>query len=377
MKAWPLLGILLVEAFLFGAHWFVYRTLVDFETGFRGGLDPAGSPGLRTLVIVLAFSFMAAALLSFRSSALPVRLFYRLAALWLGFLNFFFWASCLCWAVWFALRPLRLNAHPAAIRPLIANCLFCAAIAAGVYGVLNALWIRVRRLGVNLPGLPEAWRGRRAVLLSDLHLGAINGPGFCRRVARMAARLDPDIVFLPGDLFDGTKADLSRVTAPLKSLTPRFGIFFSTGNHEEFTSSAHYLEAAATAGLRNLANELVDVDGLQVAGVEYSHSTYPIRIKAALEAMRLDRGRASVLLNHAPTRLPIVEQAGFSLQLSGHTHGGQIFPFTWLTRRVFGRFTYGLHRFGKLQVYTSSGAGTWGPPMRVGTHPEIVLMTFE
>jgi len=77
-----------------------------------------------------------------------------------------------------------------------------------------------------------------------------------------------------------------------------------------------------------------------------------------------------------PNRLPIIEQTGFSLLLSGHTHGGQIFPFTWLTRRAFGKFTYGLQRFGALQVFTSSGVGSWGPPMRVGSHAEMVLLTF-
>jgi hypothetical protein len=90
-----------------------------------------------------------------------------------------------------------------------------------------------------------------------------------------------------------------------------------------------------------------------------------------------ERTQPGILLNHAPTRLPIVEQAGFSLQLSGHTHGGQFLPYTWITRRIYGRFTRGLHRFGSLQVYTSTGAGTWGPPMRVGTRPEIVLLDFN
>ena len=92
--------------------------------------------------------------------------------------------------------------------------------------------------------------------------------------------------------------------------------------------------------------------------------------------MQFDPSQSSILLNHMPSRMSIVEQAGVSLMLSGHTHGGQVFPFTWITRRVFGRYTYGLHLFGKLQVYTSYGAGTWGPPMRVGTHPEIVLIEF-
>ena len=130
-----------------------------------------------------------------------------------------------------------------------------------------------------------------------------------------------------------------------------------------------------------LANEQVEVDGLRIAGVMYHDSSSPLHMKAALGKMRsADKHSGDafpgILLNHAPTRLPIVEQAGFSLQLSGHTHGGQIFPFTWITRRVYGRFTRGLHSFGSLAVYTSTGAGTWGPPMRVGTRPEIILLEF-
>jgi hypothetical protein len=112
-------------------------------------------------------------------------------------------------------------------------------------------------------------------------------------------------------------------------------------------------------------------------GVSDGDSGYPIRLRATLESLHLVPGQASILLNHVPSRLSIVEQAGISLQLSGHTHGGQLFPFTWFTRYAFGRFIYGLQRFGSLQVYTSSGAGTWGPPMRVGTHSEIALLTFE
>jgi predicted MPP superfamily phosphohydrolase len=111
--------------------------------------------------------------------------------------------------------------------------------------------------------------------------------------------------------------------------------------------------------------------------VPYSESRDAKHYQSVLENAELDRDRASVLLAHVPHGLDIAEKQGISLQLSGHTHGGQIFPFTWVTNRIFGEFTYGLKRFGELLVYTSSGAGTWGPPMRVGTQPEIVLIRFE
>jgi predicted MPP superfamily phosphohydrolase len=369
VKAWPVLGVALIQALLLLAHWFIYRTWIDF--GFP--LSPPALEALRIGLLLLSVSFMAAALLSFRFANAPVAFFYKLAAVWLGLLNFFFLAACLSWLADFVLRVLTLHAH----RPAIAAVLFGLAVLAGVYGALNARWVRVRRIGVKLPNLPLAWRGRTAVLLSDLHLGNMNGVAFSRRIAAMTAQLNPDIVFIPGDLFDGTKVDPDRLAAPFREISAPFGIYFVTGNHEEYGGAGQYTDALARNGVRILANEKAVVDDLTILGIPYVDSTFPMRVRSTLDSMRLEPGHASILLNHVPNRLPIVEQAGVSLQLSGHTHGGQIFPFTWFTRRAFGEFTYGLQRFGALQVYTSSGAGTWGPPMRVGTHPEIVEITLE
>ena len=373
MKAWPVFAILFIQVILLLGHWMVYSTWVAFWPG----LAPAAKVDLRIAMFVLAFTFVVSALLAFRFSNPAVRILYNIAAVWLGFLNFFFWAALLVRLSWLALCLSQLTPNPSAYRPALVSLFYALAALTGIYGLINARIIRARRISIQLPNLPAFWRGRRAVLLSDLHLGAINGVHFCQRLTTCAARFKPDVVFLPGDLFDGTKGDLDSLLGPFKALTAPFGIFFSTGNHEEFHDTAEYLEAITRAGIRVLANEKVTIEGLQVAGVFYHDSTHIIRMKAVLDGLHLDRSRASILLNHAPTRLPIVEQAGFSLQLSGHTHGGQLFPYTFLTRRIFGSFTTGLHRFGALQVYTSSGSGTWGPPMRVGTRPEIVLIEFN
>ena len=369
MKAWPVAGILVMQSFLSLAHWFIYDTLIAFWIP----LSPAATWALRAGLTALSMSFVVAALLGFYFSNWLVTLLYKLAAVWLGMLNFFFWAACLCRLTGLALWMTGIAAN----RPQIGATFFGLAALAAVYGLLNARWIQVRQVGVQLPGLPESWRGRTALVVSDLHLGHINGVRFCRRIVALGAGLQPDIVFLPGDLFDGTKADAHRLAAPFRELAARFGVYYSTGNHDEFGGADHYAEALAETGIRVLTNEMVVVDGLQIAGVPYGDSTYPMRLRATLSLLQLDPDQASILLNHVPNRLPIVEEARVSLQLSGHTHGGQIFPFTWMTRRVFGKFTYGLQRFGELQVYTSSGAGTWGPPMRVGTQPEVVLLRFE
>lgn len=371
MKAWPLVGVSVVQLILFLAHCFLYLTWIAFWPG----LGPAASTGLRIGLTILAFTFVPAALLSFRFSNPLLSLYYKIAVIWLGFLNFLFIAAVLSWPVlglvWLA------GVRSAQARIGICGTLTGVAVLAGIYGLVNARRIRVRRVAVRLPNLPASWRGRRAVLFTDLHLGNVNGVAFARRMMRLATRLRPDVAFLAGDLFDGVKADLDHLVSPLSELKPPLGFYFCSGNHEEFGDARHYLEPIARAGIRVLANEQVSVDGVHIAGVCYRDASQPIRLRALLAGMSLNGGHPTILLHHVPSRLPIVEHAGVSLQLSGHTHGGQIFPYNWITQRIFGKFTYGLHRFGGLQVYTSYGAGTWGPPMRVGTHPEIVELEFE
>ena len=369
MKAWPVVGIATMQGILLLGHWFIYRTWILFW----GPMSVLDTLELRTAVLVLAFSFVAAALLGFYSASRPVTLFYRIASVWLGMFNFFFVAACLCWLARAAVALFGFHAN----RPLMACVLYGLAVAASIYGLVNARLMRVRRISIQLVGLPAIWRGRSALIASDLHLGHVNGPGFSRRIAALAARLEPDMILIPGDLFDGGKADAMTLAEPLRALAPPLGTYFSTGNHDEFGDTAHYAEVLKSIGIYVLKNEKVTVDGLDIVGVSYGDAGYPIRLRTTLEGLGLVRGRASILLNHVPNRLPIVEQAGIGLQISGHTHRGQMFPFTWLTRRAFGKFTYGLQRFGALQVYTSSGAGTWGPPMRVGTSSEVVLLRFE
>lgn len=355
-----------VQLILLAVHWFVYETWVFFWPG-SDGLP------LRIAAVLLSASFVGASLLAFRYWNVPVRLFYRLAAVWLGFLNFFFLAACASWVAYLAAMLLGL---PLA-RKGIAAVTFGLALLVGICGVVNARSPRAKRIAVKLPNLPAQWRGRVAAVVSDVHLGHMNGAEFLRRIVAKLWQLRPDVVFLPGDLYDGTAADLEGVVAPWKDLSPPFGTYFVTGNHEEFRDRKNYLQAAGRSGIRVLNNEKVTVDGLQIIGVHDREASDAETFRAILAAADVDPEHASILLSHVPRGLGIAEKAGISLQISGHTHRGQVFPFTWFTRRIFREFTYGLQRFGKLKVYTSSGAGTWGPPMRVGTTPEIVLIEFQ
>lgn len=371
MKAWPVLGILAVQVILCLAHWFLYITWIHFWWP----MDPAADESLRTALLVLSSTFVVAALLSFRYVNLLVDVLYWIAALWLGLLNFLVVASCLAWIADFSLSLVVTKAALQSLRPPLIASLFLIAAAVAVYGLINARVIRHRHLSVELPNLPPNWKGRTALVVSDLHLGNINRRRFARRIAGIARKLDPSIILIPGDVFDGGRAAPEWLAEPLFALRPPLGTYCVLGNHDEFAGAVRCAHALQNGGLHVLQEESVDVDGLTLIGISYRQSTRPGHLSGFLEGLQMN-GSASVLLQHVPNRLPIIEQAGINLQVSGHTHGGQIFPFSWVTHRAFGRFTYGLQKHGKLQVYTSSGAGTWGPPMRVGTHPEVVLLTF-
>jgi len=364
----PRIGVFIaiIQSILFLGHWFLYQTWVAFW-----GAPETSS--LQVILTVLSVSFVTASLLSWRSSHVLVRWFYTLSAVWLGVLSFSFLAACSGWVLYGAARLLG---QPFEGRR-VAVVLLGFALLASLYAIVNAAWLRVNRITLELRNLPDSWRGRVAALVSDMHLGHVRGYRFVRRVVAMLEWLQPDIVFIAGDLYDGTAVDISRLAEPWKELSVPLGTYFVAGNHEEFSDHTKYLDALKSSGVRVLDNEKVEVDGLQVIGVHYHDSTDTQRFRAILRQAGLDRDRASILLTHAPDRLAAAEKEGVSLQLSGHTHGGQFFPFTWITKRIYGPFVYGLKRLGELLVYTSSGAGTWGPPMRLGTRPEIVLIRFQ
>jgi hypothetical protein len=259
----------------------------------------------------------------------------------------------------------------------IAALLYGMAILAGGYGLLNASWLRVTRVRVELPNLPPAWHGREVVVMSDLHLGNVRRARFMRRVVRKTQSLHPFAVFVCGDLFDGPKGDYRALVQAGRDLVAPGGVYFVTGNHEEFNDRAEYIAAVEQAGLRVLNNEKVIVEGLQIVGVHDSEASEPERLRSVLRDAALNRQSASILLAHRPSNLSLAEEAGISLQISGHTHKGQFWPWCWVIYKVHGPFAYGLNRHGNLQVLTSSGAGTWGPPMRAGTKSEIVLVRLE
>ncbi len=351
-------------------HAALYATWLFF---WGAPASPGAEAALPIVLGALSISFVAASLAAHHYFNLLVRVFYTMSAVWLGFVNFFFLAAVAGWIAYGV--PVLFGAHPD--RRIIAAACFGLGLLAGIVAIANAFWPRIVRVRVKLPNLPDAWRGRHAAVVSDLHLGHVRNAGFLRRIIRKLSRLHPDVLLIPGDVFDGTVLDFDRLVKPWTEFSAPLGAYFITGNHEQFTDTQKYVDAIRRFGIRVLRNEKIVVDGLQIVGVDYRDSVNAERFRSILSRAALDPDAASILLVHNPNRLPVAAEARISLQISGHTHLGQFFPWNLVVSRMYGPFAHGLHYFGDMAVYTSCGAGTWGPPMRLGTNPEVVLIQFE
>jgi predicted MPP superfamily phosphohydrolase len=242
----------------------------------------------------------------------------------------------------------------------------------------------VRRVEIPLRNLPENFNGFKIVQISDLHVGPTIGLDYTQNVVNIANSLQADLIALTGDFVDGTVEDLIADLMPISQLKAPHGTFFVTGNHEYYWNATAWMKEFTQLGATVLANEhqLITRDGhsIVLAGVtDYSTRAHPVAGQASDPKKALEgapEGLTKILLAHQPASYEMAHEAGFDLQLSGHTHAGQYFPFS-LMIRFFQKFYKGLNRYESLWIYVNSGTGYWGPPLRTGVPSEITLITLR
>ncbi|MFI7684462.1 metallophosphoesterase [Streptomyces griseoaurantiacus] len=242
----------------------------------------------------------------------------------------------------------------------------------GTYGVLKGP--RVKRITVPLAKLPRAAHGFRIAVVSDIHLGPVLGRGFAQRVVDTVNATQPDLIAVVGDLVDGSVEDLGPAAAPLAGLRARHGSYFVTGNHEYFSGAAQWVEQVRELGLHPLENARTELPAFDLAGVNdlqgESEGQGPDFARALGDR---DISRAVVLMAHQPAQIHEAVRHGVDLQLSGHTHGGQLFPGNFVAEAA-NPTVAGLDTYGDTRLYVTRGAGAWGPPTRVGAPSDITVV---
>ncbi|MDE2492041.1 MAG: metallophosphoesterase [Elusimicrobia bacterium] len=351
------------------AFWPIVAVLVLYTGILAGRLLPRASGAELGAGTAACFAAMLAWLLAYHARPrLAAAAWFRAAA----------WAGAAVMGVWATFVLLSLPADAARLTERGWAVLLGASVllaAAGLAQVLRGP--RVREVDVPVAGLPDALAGLRIVQLSDLHVGLSIRRRAVAEIVRRALALAPDLVAVTGDLADGEPALLRDALSPLAELKAPLGVFFATGNHDYYWGAPRWLDAVRSFGWTPLIDEsrVLERGGarLQVAGVcdpqgrafvpEHRGVVPPADPSAALR----------VLLAHRPDAARAAAAAGYDLQLSGHTHGGQFFPFSLVVRLVH-RHVRGLSREGRLRVYVNPGTGWWGPPHRLGVPAEITLL---
>jgi uncharacterized protein len=359
--------ISIAEAIVVLAHAFLYFSWVRF---FHI-TEPVHLRTLGIILAILAISFVGASLLVFWKDNILSKIVYYMASIWLGVLLYLFLSTIAIWIIMgiITLSGIQLNVN------FIAAIIISIALIYGAYGLFNAANPRIHQIEVSIKNLPPSWRGRTAVQISDVHLGTIWGRRFMNRIVTKIAAVKPDIIFITGDLFDGEGDDMANEVAPLNSLKPPLGTYFVTGNHETYLGLGKAMKALSELPVTILNDSLVEIDGVQLLGI-----SYPLRDKhkdIGIPLQSLDRTKPNIVLFHSPVHLDLFKRAGVNFQLAGHTHQGQIWPLNYITDKVYNGYDRGLHVEGDYTIYTCVGTGTWGPPMRTGNHPEIVVIKFK
>jgi len=354
---------------LAGLHAYIgWRLLPALDLGVGGMLIGIGLLALSTVLVPLG---MLARFLVSRP-----QLADRIT--WVGSLDMGLFSSVLVLTL---LRDILLLVGTPALAKVTAIAVLAGATLLSLIGFVNARRLaRVVRVDIPLAGLPPALVGFTIAQISDIHVGPTIKRDYVAAIVARVNGLEADLIAITGDVVDGSVARLGADVAPLAGLVARHGVYVVSGNHEYYSGAAAWMAEFARLGLHVLNNRhvVIDHDGarLVLAGVtDYNAELFdPAERSDPVAALTgSPAGVPRLLLAHQPRSAAAAAAAGFDLQLSGHTHGGQFWPWNFLVV-LQQPFTAGLHRLGRLWVYTSRGTGYWGPPKRFGAPSEITLL---
>lgn len=261
-------------------------------------------------------------------------------------------------------------------------CVLLLTAIVSAYGFIHAATPRLKEVTVELPHLEKELT---AVQLTDVHLGHFRGKKHLQRLVALVNEAQPEVIFFTGDFLESWFNCSEEAIEPIRSL--KAPVFYVDGNHETYVDAGHIKSLCRAAGMRVLENEVVEYDGLQIVGLDYMVADQGARddmhaalgsetIQSVMARLKLSDALPTIVLHHSPVGAKYMEEAGADLFLAGHTHGGQFFPLTLINDRLF-EYNRGLYHRDSLSVYVSSGSGTFGLPLRIGTDSEITLLHLK
>ncbi len=369
-----MIGLLIVGIVLAGVTWLLYRRLAVATE-----LRTAARRCVATLLTLLWITAVVALGAGGAFSPGPVRPIVWLGMVWLAVIFYLILGLIVIGFVLLIARAAQIPRRRGLTRGLSA-ALILAAVGTVAYGVGEANNPSVVRTDLHFANLPAEFDGFRIAVVADIHVGAARGTAFAQRSVDLVNEQNADLIAMPGDLLDGAVRYVSDDINPIAKLHASHGVFVVAGNHEGYVDRPdNWLDYYKGLGLTTLRNNHVPVTvggaSIDIAGVYDFDATDPApNVEAALANRQ--PGRFTILLAHQPLQGAAASEHGVDLQLSGHTHGGQMWPLTHLVGPI-NSTAWGYHRIGNLQMFTTRGIGAWGPPVRVGAPPDITVVTLR
>lgn len=321
------------------------------------------------VAVALSFLFLTANIAVRTMITASSRLYYRFSMVMFGIIYVLFGGAI---GATLLLTGARLFDRLEVSTLLLLQFFVPAVIAA--LGFVFTTHVRVKRVSLPLKGLPGNWEGKKIAFFSDAHFGPVYGVQAAKNLVKLLKRENPDVVFIGGDFYDGPPMDFKSIGREFAEVNPPLGKFIVAGNHDEYANITEARKGFHAAGFVEVDGQTEELDGVLVTGIEHTHNEED-EVKMLKEAR--ETGKPFIVLRHEPLNVAWTAGAGAMLMLSGHTHHGQLFPLSIFTRMRYGKFTYGLHKVGDMQMFTSSGVGSWGPPLRIGTSRELVIFTCK
>ena len=357
------IGVIVFIAVLTGLTWLSTEVYI---TGLHISASGANTIHIATILfwILFVFSFFSGEMITGEH----IKRLYRFCNIVFGMMFYLFLGSVVL-SIILAIDPFAPS--------WVAVKVVVLSLGLGIIGMIQAHRITTTTYEVTLPDAPSSWNGKTAVFLSDTHFGIMNHEKFSDKIVNRILAINPDFVLHGGDFYDGPAIDMSPIIASWKKITDKIPVFYTSGNHEMYGPYEAFVQSVRDAGVTVLLNQKTLYSGIQIAGITYLAKGKDVDAQKAIESLALDPNLATILINHPPTFHDSVVDAGATLMVSGHTHNGQFSPLGLITRMIYKKYNYGLHKVSDMTAITSRGVGTAGPPMRLFNSPELVVIKFK
>jgi predicted MPP superfamily phosphohydrolase len=336
-------------------------------------LSTTGKTVMLWVLIIMPILFIVTTFISMKAHFIINDILYTIACVWLPILLYLFLGAIVLTFLSTFIPATNINFYTYIIYGFLV-----ISFVLGIYGTINAHNFVINNITIPKENrLSKDWSGKKIVLVSDTHIGIIHKNNFLDKTVKLINTQNADMVLFAGDLVDGPKINQDKYLKPLENLKAPLGVYYTPGNHEIYYGNEKDLYKFTDKYMTGLRDQKITVNNTEIIGLMYDAGETVEGVQNRLYKAGFNKDKSTILVIHEPKNNQTLQAFGVDLTVSGHTHGGQFWPITMAVNKIYKEYTHNLVVRNNTASITTTGIGTWGPPVRIGTKPEIIVITFE